>query len=168
MFDKKQFHKLQLCFILAFHLRYPLRRDLSTVSYTKQEGNYIDVNAQTLHLNKYKTARKHGELLYRFTREQWKLFSWLRKQHRLRGFTDGHLLINTYWKPLNPNAMTSYLKKVCQDYLECCKGKKMGCCLLRHIVLSWKLRKQMSLQDRDKLATEMCHTAETSELYRVK
>ena len=161
--DKKQFHKLQLCFILAFHLRYPLRRDLSTVTYSNDpppEGNVIDLHAQKLFLRKYKTSKTHGEKVYQFTREQWKLFSWLRKQHRLRGLTGGHLLYNTYWKPLNPNAMTSYLKKVCKDYMECCKGKQIGCCLLRHIVISWKHRKQMTITDRDKLASELCHTPE--------
>ena len=63
-FDKKEFHKLQLAFILSFHLKYPLRRDLSTVTYSTNPGptgNVIDLHGQRLHLRKYKNSKIHGE-----------------------------------------------------------------------------------------------------------
>ncbi len=95
------------------------------------------------------------------------MFSWLRKQHRLRDITDGHLLRNMFWKPLNPNAMTSYLAKRCECHYPCCQGKKMGCCLLRHIVISWRKRNELTLADRAKLAADCMHSPAQQELYRV-
>ena len=101
MFDKENFHMLQLAFIMEFHLKISaVRRDLASVNYRSETPNFLDVNAQKIVLTQYKTAKKYGRKEFQLTRECWKLFSWLRTQHRLRGITDGHLLRNRYWKPL--------------------------------------------------------------------
>ena len=46
MFDKENFHKLQLAFILEFHLKVSaVRRDLATVNFRHETPNYLDVNS---------------------------------------------------------------------------------------------------------------------------
>ena len=46
-----------------------------------------------------------------------------------------------YWRKLNPNALTSYLGTQGKK-LPCCKDKKLGCCLLRRIVISHLYRNE--------------------------
>ena len=81
LFTKQQYHKLQLAFILTFMLKYPLRRDLATVNYLNKEdeANTLDVKAQTITFTKYKTVKHYGPKTYSLTRDQWKLFSWIRR-----------------------------------------------------------------------------------------
>ena len=47
LWDKEQFARAQLAFILTFHLKYPIRRDLCTVQYgVKDAPNTLDKRAQ--------------------------------------------------------------------------------------------------------------------------
>ena len=151
-------------------MKTPVRRDLATVNYLKYDtdkDNYIDINSQKLVLNHYKTVKFYGKKTISINRDAWKAFSWMRKQHRLRGLTDGHLLKNRYWKPMQANSFTSYLKTNCSDCFECCKGKRMGCSLLRHLVVSWKNRNAPTLLEKEDLAGVMMHSPEESDLYRI-
>ena len=76
MFDKENFHKLQLAFILEFHLKIAaVRRDLSTVNYRNETPNFLDVNAQKIVLQEYKNSKTHGRREFQLTRQCWKLFS---------------------------------------------------------------------------------------------
>lgn len=110
LFSKQEYGRLQLAFIMTFMLDKTVRRDLATVNYRGKGPNTLDTDTHEVTFTKYKTAKFYGPKKYTLTREQWKLFSWMRNQHRLRGITDGHLLRNTYWRPLIPNALTSYLR----------------------------------------------------------
>ena len=152
---------------MTFMLRNPLRRDLATVNYQDMEQpNTLDTQSQKMTFTKYKTARFYGDRTYQLTRDQWKLFSWLRKQHKMRGITDGHLLRNTYWRPLTPNALTAYMGAQCRC-LPSCEHKKMGCCLLRHIVISYLKRNEMTMAQRTTMAHSMMHSVRQQEMYRV-
>ena len=168
LFSKQDYHKLQLAFIMTFMLDKTLRRDLATVTYDGTGPNTLDVRSHEITFTKYKTARFYGPQTYTLTRDQWKLFSWMRVQHRLRGIKDGHLLRNTYWRPLVPNALTSYLKVQCKRNMECCEGKNIGCTLLRKIVVSWVRRNDLTLDDRSKLAKKMMHSVSEQDLTYTK
>ena len=96
-----------------------------------------------------------------------RLFHGCENNTDFRGLTDGHLLKNRYWKPMQANSFTSYLKTNCSDCFECCKGKRMGCSLLRHLVVSWKNRNAPTLLEKEDLAGVMMHSPEESDLYRI-
>ena len=71
-----------------------------------------------------------------------------------------------YWRPLVPNAMTSYLRTQCARHLPCCEGKSIGCSLLRKIVISWMKRNEMTWEQKDSVAKNIMHSADEQERYR--
>ena len=103
---KAQFHQAQCCFLMNFMLRYNVRRSLATVNYLNETKNRLDTKSQKLILTDYKNSKTHGPAEFQLSRELWKQFSWLRKQHRLRGLNTGALLVNMHWKPMTCNALT--------------------------------------------------------------
>ena len=157
-------------FIMSFLVKYPLRRDLATLKYFGYDSkldNYLDVQAGKIVLNYYKTVKFFGRKEFDIPRDTWKAVSWMMKQHRLRGLTDGHLLKNSHWKPLSSGSFTSYMVNKSKVCFPCCKNKRMGCALLRHLVVSYKNRNAPTLEEKEKLASEMMHSPEEADLYRI-
>ena len=60
---QEQFIKAQLAFILNFHLKNPIRRELCTVTWGKeQEGNYIDEKKKIIRFENHKVKKHMGTI----------------------------------------------------------------------------------------------------------
>ena len=167
LWDKEQFAEAQLAFILTFHLKYPIRRDLCTVKYNvagNEEGNnLID---KKIVFREHKLKKHQAEFTMNLDRVMWRLVQLLRKQHAMRGITQGNLILNRYWKPMLPNSFTNWMKRE-MGKLESCKGKNVSCLGIRHSVITHKRRNDTTLEKRQQFAENCMHSAAMNELYRV-
>ena len=168
--EKEQFIKAQLAFILLFHIKYPVRRDLATVKWGKPEygptENFIDPSTKTIVLRKYKTARWMGEKSFILTRVMWKIWSMLKIQQKKRQINSGYILLNKYYRPMSPNGFTSWLTREMQR-CEGCEKKVIGCTLLKHCCITHKRRHEMTNQQKREYAEKCLHSVSKNNQYRV-
>ena len=169
LWTKDEYAKAQLAFILAFHLKYPIRRDLCTVKYNEPgntEGNNVDLQTRKVTFKQHKLTRYGKVFEFTLDRNQWRLMQLLRKQHALRGIKSGNLILGRYWKPLNPNAFTNWMVRE-MGKLDSCKGKRVGCLAIRHSVITHHHRNSKKLQKMKDFAYCCMHTLTTNMEYRV-
>ena len=168
LWTKEQFARAQLAFILTFHIKYPIRRDLCSVQYgvpeTDNEGNKLI--GKEIVLRDHKVKKFIPEFRFRLDRTMWRLVQLLRKQHALRGITSGFLLLNRYWKRMHPNSYTNWMKRE-MGKLESWKGKSSGCLAIRHSVITHRRRNDSTLEKRKEFARCCMHGIAQSEHYRV-
>lgn len=128
-----QYQQAQICLFMGYMTICPCRRDLCTLSYAKKEGNFVDAENRAFVFNDYKTKKYHGEVSVPLKRDLWKLYSWIRSQHRLLHIEDGMLFRNKYMRPLSRGALGCWLKSMCKKSFPCCCEKDVTCNLLRHM-----------------------------------
>jgi len=170
MWNKDEYARAQLAFILTFHLRYPLRRVLCTVKYKPSDasiGNVLDDKTHVITIRDHKIKRIHKDpFTFQLDRNMWRLAQLLRMQHSMRGIReDSPLLLNRYWKPMTRNSFCQWLKREMGKF-ECCKGKSVGCLMIRNCVISHRRRKEMKLSEKQQFAKDCMHSAKQNELYR--
>ena len=170
LWDKEQYARAQLAFILTFHLKYPLRRILCTVIYKPDDpstGNVLDDKGKKIIIRNHKMQRKYKDpFVYQLDRNMWRLAQLLRRQHKLRGVTgNSTLLLSRFWKPMPRNSYCHWLKREMRK-LECCKGKSVGCLAIRHSVITHKRRNDSTLAARKQFAYNCMHRPQMNEFYR--
>ena len=166
--------KAQLAFILQFHLRHPIRRDLATVKWSsrkdKQWGekdNYIDNETHEIVLNCHKTCRHKGQHRIRLNRLLWRIWGMLQIQQQKRGWKyHGHMLLNTHYKPMTSNGYTVWLKR---EMKRCpgCEKKAIGCMIIRHCCITHKRRNEMTNEEKEKFSKKCMHSAKQNDNYRI-
>ena len=167
LWTKDQYAEAQLAFILTFHLKYPIRRDLCTVKYNVEDNeNGNNLVGKTFVFKQHKLTRHKKEFTMRLDRVMWRLVQLLRRQHSMRGMTKGNLILNRYWKPILPNSFTNWMKRE-MGKLESCKGKNVSCLSIRHSVITHKRRNDTTLEQRQQFAENCMHSAAMNELYRI-
>ena len=170
LWSKTDYKTAQLAFLLTFHLKFSVRRDICQVRYNAADPTQGSVLLDATHevvIRTHKTRAQYPEVKLKLDRDMWRLAQLLRKQHALRGHTgEGYLIRSSNWKPLTPNAFTMWFKRELSRCCECCAGKSLGCSMLRKIKISHKRRHEMSLADKTQLAKECMHSVATSEIYR--
>ena len=170
LWSKEEYARAQLAFILTFHLKYPLRRVLCTVKYKPADstvGNVLDDKTKVITIRDHKMKRKQTSYEFQLDRNMWRLAQLLRGQHAMRGIvSDSTLLLSKYWKPMSRNSFCVWLKREMSKF-ECCKGKSVGCLLIRNCVISHRRRKDMKLAQKEQFARDCMHSAGQNELYRV-
>ena len=167
LWPKDEYAEGQLAFILTFHLKYPIRRDLCTVKYNVPEntdGN--NLVGKSFLFKQHKLTRHKKEFTMKLDRVMWRLLQLLRRQHTMRGKTKGHLILNRYWKPILPNSFTNWMKRE-MGKLESCKGKNVSCLSIRHSVITHRRRNDTTLEQRKQFAENCMHSAAMNELYRI-
>jgi hypothetical protein len=167
LWTKDEYAVAQLAFILTFHLKYPIRRDLCTVMYNVPEntdGN--NLVGKSFLFKQHKLTRHKKEFTMKLDRVMWRLLQLLRRQHTMRGKTNGHLILNRYWKPILPNSFTNWMKRE-MGKLESCKGKSVSCLSIRHSVITHRRRNDTTLEQRKLFAENCMHSAAMNELYRI-
>ena len=169
--SKVQFIKAQLAFILLFHMRYPIRRELTTVQWHpkktdwKEDENYLDPKQHAIILQKHKTSKFTGTHKLRLSRTLWRLWSLLKKQQNLRKIYHGYILLNKFYKPMSPSGFTVWLKNEMKR-CEGCEKKDISCMMIRHCCITHKRRHEMSLLQKRQFAHDCLHSQPRNELYR--
>ena len=167
LWTKDQFAEAQLAFILTFHLKYPIRRDLCTVKYNVDDNeNGNNLIGKQIVIKDHKMKRHKKVFTMNLDRTMWRLVQLLRRQHTMRGVTSGNLILNRYWKPILPNSFTNWMKRE-MGKLESCKGKNISCLGIRHSVITHRRRKDTTLEKRAEFAEKCMHSAAMNEIYRV-
>ena len=168
IWGKPEYVKATLTFVILFHLKHPVRRDLFTVKYGPGEhANYLDLQNKTIVLSKYKTSDAHGVTTLRLSRPLWTLATRLIAQQKMRDIKTGHLILNTYFKPMSSNGFSQWFAREMQKHCEAAKGKRIGCTLMRHIVITHLNRNQKTFSEKKALADKCMHSVKTHETYRV-
>ena len=164
LWNKNEYAMLQLAFILTYHLKYPVRRDLASVVY--DEGpNRLHMKTRTITYTQHKNSRwRKNPYVHKLTRETWRLVSLIRKQQKMRKLESTHLLLNRYWNKMTPNGYSSWLKREMKTMPEC-GDKRIGVMAIRHSVISHHRRKEMRLLQKDNFAERCMHGVKTNELY---
>ena len=155
LWTKEEYARAQLAFILTFHLKYPIRRDLCTVLYNtadNEEGN--NLIGKEIVFRKHKLMKKVPEFRFQLDRKMWRLLQLLRKQHSMRNIKSGHILLNRFWRGMKPNAFTNWMKRE-MGKLESCKGKAVSCLGIRHSVITHRRRHDSTLHKRSEF-TRCC------------
>ena len=165
LWTKEQFARAQLAFILLFHLKYPIRRDLCTIQYNVADApNKLE--GKEIVITKHKTMKKNPEYRFQLDRKMWRLLQLLRKQHLMRGIKSGPILLNKFWKGMMPNSFTNWMKRE-MGKLESCKGKSVSCLGIRHSVITHQRRHDSTLDKRKEFARCCMHSESMNEQYRV-
>ena len=170
--SKEQFMRGQLAFILLFHLRYPIRRDLATVKWTSKkkhewsaEDNYLDPEKKQIVLQRHKVWKHKGTVSFTLSRQLWRLWSLLRRQHIKREIKGGKILLNKHYKGMTPNGFSSWMSR---EMKQCpgCEKKKISCMIIRHCCITHKRRHEMTNEQKKKFASECMHSEKTNNQYR--
>ena len=169
--SKEQFMRAQLGFILLFHLRYPIRRDLATVRWSskknhewKEDDNYLDAPNKTIVLQRHKVWKHKGTVRLSLSRQLWRLWALLRRQQVKRG-KEGKILLNKHYKGMTANGFSSWMAremKACPG----CEKKDISCMIIRHCCITHKRRHEMTNDEKAKYAEECMHSEKTNNEYR--
>jgi hypothetical protein len=167
LWDKDTYAKAVLCFILHFHLKNPIRRDLCTVEYnseTPEKGNVLVDKKITF--RDHKVKRYTPEFHFELDRVQWRLLQLIRKQHTMRNVTSGRIFLNRYWRGMSRNGFTTWLRRE-MGKIDACKGKNVGCLAIRHSVITHTRRNDTKYEARKEFARRCMHSCRQNEDYRV-
>ena len=166
IWGKPEYTKATLTFVILFHMKYPVRRDIFTVKFGSGE-NYLDEATKEIVLTKYKTSDKHGEKRFKLSRPMWTIAQRLLIQQKMRDISGDYLILNTYFKPMSANGFSQWFSREMAKQCEMAKGKRVGCTLLRHIVITHLNRNQKTFSEKKALAEKCMHSVKTHESYRV-
>ena len=168
IWGKPEYTKATLAFVILFHMKHPVRRDLFTVRYGSGEhANYLDENAKEIVLRKYKTSDTHGEQRFKLSRPMWTIAQRLIAQQRMRDISSGYLILNTYFKPMKSNGFSQWFSREMAKRCEAAKGKRVGCTMMRRIVITHLNKNQKTWSERKAIADKCMHSVKTHESYRV-
>lgn len=163
------YHKAQLAFILTYHLRYPIRRDLMTVLRTedidREHQNYVDEATQQFVYNNFKTHKHMGRVTHRLSRPMWRLYRLLCTQQNLGGRVRTHVLLNKHWRPFSKCGYTVWLQTEMRRRCPECAGKRFGCGMLRKCVITHRRKDQWSNEERACFAKDCMHSETENSLY---
>ena len=170
LWSKDEYARAQIAFILTFHFKFPLRRVLCTVKYKPADptsGNVLDDKTKTIIIRDHKMKRKYPEpFTFQLDRNMWRLAQLLRAHHTMRGVKeDMNLILSRYWRPMSRNSFCTWLKREMRAF-ECCKGKNVGCLMIRNVVISHRRRSEMKLAQKEQFAKDCMHSTKQNELYR--
>lgn len=166
--NEHQYHTLLQFVVLSLYVCLPPRRNeyqkmVITKSATEQsptDTNYLDVDGKRMIFNKYKTARKEGQMIVPIPEELQEVLTIYIKHHPLikgkKKFQPVPFLVYDDGKPLDQvNSITRILNKVF--------NKKVGSSMLRHIYLSSKYGDMNEKQKAD--ANVMGHSVDMARDY---
>lgn len=169
--NKEQLTKAQLAFVLTYHLKYPIRRDLISIQYDvtpAEEGerrNYVDELNHEFVYNDFKTFKHMGRVKHKLTRPMWRLYKLLHKQHSIRGFETNHILVNKHWHKFSKSGFSMWLKTEMKRRCPECEDKSYGCCMLRKCVITHRRKDQWSLDEKACFARDCMHSETQNALY---
>ena len=168
IWGKPEYTKATLAFVILFHMKHPVRRDLFTVKYGLGEHeNYLDEDAKEIVLTKYKTSDSHGEQRFKLSRPMWTIAQRLIAQQKMRDISSDYLILNTYFKPMKSNGFSQWFSREMAKRCEAAKGKRVGCTMMRRIVITHMNRNQKTWSERKEQAGKCMHSVKTHESYRV-
>ena len=164
VWSKNEYATTQMAFILTYHLKFPVRRILATVTLDSGD-NKLDTKSKSIIYTKHKCSRYRKEpYIHKLTREMWRLFKLIFRQQKLRSLDPGHLLLNRYWDPMTPNGYSTWFKREMKRMPDC--GKRViGCMAIRHSVISHYRRNEMRLLAKNDFANRCMHSVKRNELY---
>ena len=168
--SKEEVMRAQLAFILLFHLRYPIRRDLATVKWSnketewKEDDNYLDQENKQIVLQRHKVWKHKGTVRFRLSRALWRLWSLLKRQ-QLKRKIEGKILVNKHYKGMTPNNFSAWLTR---EMKQCpgCEAKKISCMIIRHCCITHKRRNEMTNDEKETYANNCLHSEKTNNQYR--
>ena len=168
LWDKEMYSKAVLCFVLHFHLKFPIRRDLCTVTYgvDNPNGNVLIEKDRKILFRDHKVKRHTPTFEFQMDRVQWRLLQLVRKQHAMRKITDGRIFLNRYWRGMSRNGFTTWLRRE-MGKLEGMKGRKIGCLAIRNSVITHIRRNDSKYEARKEFARRCMHSCAQNEDYRV-
>lgn len=166
VWTKEQYVKATLCFLMLFHLKYPVRRDLYRVRVDTTEGNHLDREKKSIVLTEYKTSKTYGRKEFILSRPMWTIASRLMQQQSMRNMEVTHLILNSYFEPMKPNGFSQWFQRELARYCESAKGKKCGVTMMRHIVITHLNRNEKSIQEKKDLADKCMHSVKMHDQYR--
>jgi len=162
---------LQVYVIYSIYSRVPLRNDVAGMEVItktvynkltdedKKERNYLVMtkNSMFMVLNRFKTQKKYGELVFYLQKDLEKI---LRKYIKING--KGVLFKSGTGKPLSRNALSQLMLKTSKKYM----NKNISSTMLRKIYLSSKYADVKEEMIKD--AKIMCHSTEVAQSVYVK
>lgn len=128
--------------------------------------NYLVItgrNKKQFYLNDYKTAKTHGQKIFRVGNKLNKIINQFLKYHpiSLVNTPEASLLYNSKGDALTRNGLTKYL----QNKVFNRDGKKISTAMLRHIYISEKVQMPL-IKEKEELADKMCHSTTLQEHYK--
>ena len=169
--SKNEVTDAQLAFFITYHLTFPIRRDLHTVEFgiepaEDEKRNYVDMKTRKVVYNHHKTLRWHGIINHQMNRPMWRLFSLLRKQHKLRKSEVKFVLVNRHWKKFSPSGFSNFLTREFKK-MPGCEHKSVGCTGIRHSVITHANRNQRTIAQNREYARKCMHSTKLNAQYRL-
>ena len=162
---KDQYVQTTLAFILTFHLKYPVRNELRTVTWSNTEENHI--TDKTLVLKKHKCAKSMGTITFALTRPMQRLLRIIKTAQRHYGIEKDYVILSKHWKPMTTGGFSSYLRRELKRIPEC-KDKNVTAMLLRHICITHKRHGQMTIAQEREFCRSCLHSVPRNNLYRIE
>jgi hypothetical protein len=171
----KEFETLQYYIILSTYLNFPLRNNFANMKILKNteykkideneknKNNYLVIfnkNKKQFYINYHKTSTKLGAKIYDIPQDLNKDINlWLKCNK------SGYYIVKKDRKtPLSANGLTKLLNKLFNKYA---KGKKISSSMLRHIIISYQMRGEKTIKEKQEEAeNNFLHSAEVHEQYR--
>ena len=157
-----------LAFLMLFHLKHPVRRDLFRVRVDSTEGNYLDRENKSIVLTQYKTSQTYGRKDFKLSRPMWTIATRLIQQQKNRNMNAIHLIVNSYFQPMKPNGFSQWFQRELIHHCEVAKGKKCGVTLMRHIVITHLNRNEKCGPEIDLLDRENYWAKKLKPIYYLK
>jgi hypothetical protein len=132
--------------------------EFNSLTEDERGSNYlvrVSRNRKFFSLGEYKTKSTYGEKRIECTTKMNSILNLYLRLH-----THTHLLLNAKGEPMTSNQLTKYLHRTFEP-----TGKKLSCCMLRHIFIS-EFMTGPSLKERAKVSERMSHSLTTQELYK--
>ena len=164
LLTKEEYIKATLAFILTFHLKYPIRNELRTVTWSNTDENHVAENS--IILKKHKCAKVMGEIGFALTRPMQRLLRIIKLTQEGYRLKSDHIILSKHWRPMTSGGFSSYLRRELKRIPEC-KDKNITAMLLRHICITHKRQGQMTIQEEREFCRSCLHSVPRNNLYRV-
>lgn len=175
---KKEFDILQQYIILRTYLTFPLRNDFADMKILKlkdyknipkdemENNNFLVLlsnNKKQFYINQFKNKKYIGSKILDVPQKLNRVINlWLRFNK------SGYYLVKSDGKtPMTPNAITKFLNKI---FVRNANGKKISSSMIRHIVISYMMKDEKTIKQKDEEAkaieNKFFHSKNINELYR--
>lgn len=170
--SNKDFNILQEYVLLNTYLNYPIRNDYANMPIFKLDdynklnsdiqlkNNYLILDGSDMYfyLNNFKNVKKIGTKKIKINDELKEILNkWLNVND-----TKYFILKSNRMNPINENGLTKYLNNIFMKYF----NKKVGSSLIRHIIISHKLKNEKTIKQKEAFADNFLHSSFVNELYR--
>lgn len=163
---KEQYIQATIAFILTFHLKYPVRNELRTVTWSNTEENHIA--DKTLVMKNHKCAKSMGTITFALTRPMQRLLRIIKTAQTHYGIVErDHIILSKHWRPMTTGGFSSYLRRELKRIPEC-KEKNVTAMLLRHICITHKRHGQMTIAQEREFCRSCLHSVPRNNLYRIE